>query len=96
MEMTIPVQRTAELNRMQTGENARPDETHQQFADRINRESQQLDHHVSQTYRSEQNEVDADGKGSGGYRGRRGKKRKHEQGREHAAPASESIFDVKV
>lgn len=97
LDMTLIVQRTPEVNRTHANEAARPEVAHQQFAERLNRETQIQDQQVTQTNKTEENRVDQDGKGSGGYASRRKNKGKKEE--KPAAPratGSSSMFDVSI
>ena len=88
IDMSITVQRTPEMTR--ANENARPEVTQQQFADRLNKESLLQEQRVVNTHKSEQNNVDPDGKGHGGFQKR--KKKKDEKGKKNTG----SMLDISV
>lgn len=97
IDMTITVQRTPEINRTQTGENTRPEVTHQQVADRLNREVQQQDQQVIQTSESQEGRIGRDGRGNSGGEssGNRRKKDKNTDTQKNK-PESDSLFDVSI
>ena len=96
IDMTITVQRTPELNRSQTGENARPEVAFQQIAEKVNRDTQQQDRQVSQTNKSEGERVDPDGRGSGGGGARGKKKGQEKKDKKTASSNGGSMFDVSI
>jgi len=75
VDMALPVQRSTEMTRAQTGEQ-RPELQQSQFAARMIRETQLKEQQVQQSPKSEESQIHRDGKGnSGGYARRDGKKK---------------------
>jgi uncharacterized membrane protein len=97
IDMSITVQRTADLNRAQTGQQAPPETQHQQFADRLNRMAEQEQTQVNQSPTSEEATVNKDGKGGNQAGGKRGKKKKKEdETPTKSRMVSNSMFDVTI
>jgi len=100
IDMSITVQRTADVGRSQTGQQAPPDVQHQQFADRLNRKSEQEQTQVNETpTSSEETTVNKDGKGHGQAGGKGGKKGKKEKEMPKAAArglVSDSMVDFTI
>jgi hypothetical protein len=74
--MAMPVQRTTENLMRQPGE--RQDTQHQQFADRINKDSHMQSQQVQQSPKAEDAMIRRDGRGNGGAGAGKNKKKKAE------------------
>jgi len=98
IDMSITVQRTADVGRSQTGQQAPPDVQHQQFADRLNRKAEQEQTQVTETpTSSEDTTVNKDGKGHGGNRkGKKGKKEKEAPKAAAKGLVNDSMVDFTV
>ena len=96
IDMSITVQRVTELNRSNTGENARPDTQHQMFADRLNREAHLQQQTVHQTGKGENNNVNPDEKGGSKYSGKKNKKKDEKENAVKRQAIKDSIFDYSI
>ena len=97
IDMTITVQHASEVSRPHTGDQTRPEIAQQQFADKLNRETQLQDQQVLQTNKAEEAKVDPDGRGSGG--GHRGSGKKKDDKKKSQKPVSTTgggMFDVSI
>jgi len=99
--MAITIQRTPELSRAFANEHIRPEVAHQQTADKIQKDVQQQDQQVMKTNKSEENNVNPDGKGYGGGGGTGKKKRNSENGTEtpdkkKKAEKRAGMFDISI
>ena len=97
VDMAMPVQRATEMTQNQRGE-TRPEMQHQQFAERLNRETTQKAQSVQQPNESEEAQIQKDGRGnSGGYSGNSKKRDKKDQKAPGTAKkSSTSMFDITV
>ena len=99
VDIAMPIQRTTEMTRNQTGEQ-RPELQHQQFAERLNKETNLQEQQVRQTPQSEEASIQKDGRGNNSYHkeSRRKKKDKKEcqTGNGKVAKSSDSMFDVSI
>jgi hypothetical protein len=77
--MALTVQRPPEIKSNTANEGARAELTMQQSADTIKRDVQIQDQSVMQTNKTEQNNVDRDGRGNSGYGGGRGRGKKRQE-----------------
>ncbi|MCL2707686.1 MAG: hypothetical protein FWF03_01080 [Defluviitaleaceae bacterium] len=84
IDLTITIQHASEANRAQNQDNARPEVAQHQFAEKLNKEVQHNDQHVTQTNKAEENRVERDGKGPGGKKG--GGKKRREAEKKAAKP----------
>ena len=96
IDMTITVQHASEVSRSHTGDQARPEIAQQQFADKLNRETQLQDHQVLQSHKSEEGKVDPDGRGNSGGRGSGKKKDDKKKEQKPVRAAGGSMFDVSI
>ena len=96
VDLAMPVQRTAELNATQRGDQ-RVDAQQQQFAQRLSKEQDLQEQQVQQTPQSEESQVQKDGRGNSGAFGQ-GRKRKSKKEQINTKPkrASDSMFDITV
>jgi hypothetical protein len=95
--MALTVQRTPEIKSNTANEGTRTQQFTQQAVDTIKREVQIQDQSVLQTNKTEQNNVDRDGRGSGGYAGRRGKgKKKQDEEKQGSQLQYNGRLDVSV
>lgn len=97
VDMAMPVQRATEMTQNQRGEQ-RPEMQHQQFAARLNKEQDLKEKQVQETPKSEDAQIQKDGKGSGGYSQGKNKKKgkKEEQAVAKAGKVSDSMFDISL
>jgi hypothetical protein len=95
--MVLTVQRTPEIKSNTANEGTRSELAMQQSADTIKRDVRLQDQSVMQTNKTEQNNVDRDGRGNSGYaRGQgKGKKKPSQETRKMAAEYSGRL-DVSV
>jgi hypothetical protein len=95
--MVLTVQRTPEIKSNTANEGTRSELTMQQSADTIKRDVRIQDQNVMQTNKTEQNNVDRDGRGNSGYAGGQGKgKKKHAQETRKAVIEYGGKLDVSV
>jgi hypothetical protein len=98
IDMSITVQRTAEVNRLPTGEAAaRPEMAQDEFAERFNREVRQQEQQINQSNKTEENLVNRDGRGNNSYNGQKKKKNtKDTKQQPGKAKNSGSLFDISI
>jgi len=99
IDVSITVQRTADMARTQTGEHVRNEAAQQQFAESLHREVHEQDQRIINTNRSERNDVNPDARGQGGYAKRKAKAPAKAAGSQAAKPKPASdgaMFDVSV
>ena len=97
IDVSITVQRTADIRPAANENAARPEVVHQQFADKLNKDVQQQDHQIIKPNKTEDNAVDPDGRGNNGQAGSRNKKKKgSEKDKQPAHTGGGSLFDVSV
>ncbi|MCL1988128.1 MAG: hypothetical protein FWG64_09200 [Firmicutes bacterium] len=94
VDLAIPIQRVTEMTQLQRGEN-RPDAQHQQFAARLNKETELQEQQVQEAPKSEDAQIRKDGRGNSGYGGGKNKKKnKQQEEKSKATQASTSMFDI--
>jgi hypothetical protein len=100
IDMSITVQRTVEINRMPTGEAAaRPEMSQDEFAKRLSEEARQQGQQVNTTNKTEENFINRDGRGSGGYAAGKRKKGNEKKGsgtKPNKTSSNGSLFDVSI
>jgi hypothetical protein len=95
--MALTVQRTPEIKSNTANEGTRAELVMQQSADTIKKDVQMQDQSVMQTNKTEQNNVDRDGRGNSGYGGRQGKGKKKQESEARGAQLKYSgRLDVSV
>ena len=96
VDLAMPVQRATEMTQNQRGE-SRPELQNQQFASRLNKETDIQQQQVQQTPRSEDAQIQKDGRGNaGGYEKNKGKKKKKENQIQKKPVVRTSMFDVSI
>ena len=66
IDMQTPVQRSADVAQSSNNAAHRPEYMHQQFAERLQREAEHNDRHVRQSNKSEEENINRDGRGHSG------------------------------
>jgi hypothetical protein len=99
LDVALTIQRTPEINRTQTGEQMRPEVAQQLFAERLNKEVELQDRHVMQTYKTDENRVDKDGRQGGGAYAQKDKKDKNKKDEKSSGAKSGGnggMFDITI
>jgi len=65
IDMQMPVQRSADVIQASNNAAHRPEYLHQQFAERLQRETEHNDKHVRQSNKPEEETINRDGRGNG-------------------------------
>ena len=98
IDISITIQQSTNMNRVQSGENVRPEVAHQEFADRLNREVTQQERQVNQPPKSENGRINPDAKGNNQQDRQRKKKGKKDSsdGNGEGVRQSGSMLDIRV
>lgn len=97
VDQQIMVQKSAEVGRINHNESNRPETAQQQFLEKLQREAQRQEQDVTQANKTEEQNINKDGKGPGGEGGRKRKKGKAERNKEDEQKIKgTSVFDVTV
>ncbi len=97
LDMALTVQRTPEIKSTQAVEGARSEVAMQQSADTLKKDVQMLEQNVMQSNKSEETNVNRDGRGNSGYGGSSGKKGKKDGLEKEAKPVKHTgILDISI
>ena len=96
VDMQVLMHKATETNRAEQGEGRRPEVAHQEFAQVMQKHTEDEQRQVLQTNKTEQDNIDQDGKGHNKYERRRREKQKEEEARQKRQQASMSMFDVSI
>jgi predicted secreted Zn-dependent protease len=96
VDMQVTVQKSPDINRAQNNEANRPEAAQQHFSQKLQREVEQRDQQVVQTNRSEDRNVDKDGKGSGGFAGSNKKRQPSKKNDDKEKRPGSSLLDISI
>jgi len=96
IDMQMPVQRSADVVQASNNAAHRPENLHQQFAERLRRETEHNDKHVRQSNKPEEGTIDREGR----ERSKRGSDRENKEKEKKKAALSAfksgNILDIRV
>ena len=95
IDMQMPVQRSADVVQASNNASHRPEYLHQQFAERMQRETEHNEKHVRESNKSEEEAINRDGRGHSG----RGSQKEADKEKKKAALRAfngGSLLDIKV
>ncbi len=96
IDMQVMVQKSAEVSRLNHNESNRPEIAQQQFLDKLHKELTQKDQQVTETNKSEHQNVDKDGRGPGAHHQKSKKEQEKQSQKETQKENSTSMFDVRI